>query len=404
MCVGAVMQKQLRVAMVGWEFPPLKVGGLAVHCYHLARELAQLGCAIDFYIPKTSLKIPSPHPNINIIPVTDSTIQVYLGRIWMKEGKLVMPDLYNGDVPGAISHYSKLCSEILNVMHNIEPYDIIHGHDWVTIKASHLSKLRTHVPWVHTYHSTEYDRNSFPWDYITGIEKLGVDSSDLQITVSNRMKDMLQQKYAANGNRIRVIYNGISCSDFSGISGSQVSQMLKGKKVVLFLGRLTQQKGPKFFLETAKKVLEKRQDVMFVLAGRGELLPELIKYTFQLGIVRNVLFLGFIPDEYQASIYSAADVFVMPSSSEPFGITALEALASGVPTIVSKTSGVSELVKTAFKVDFWDTERMSDTILGILKYGIVKRLMKAIGQEEAKHYTWKKTAEETLRVYRELVR
>lgn len=394
----------LRIAMVGWEFPPLKVGGLAVHCYNLAYELACSGVKVDFFMPKTPMRIKSPHSNISIIPVTDSAFDIYLGRPIIKEGKAVFSDLYIGNVGWAIAHYSKLCSETLSFFHNLNNYSLIHGHDWITVNACLQSKQKTNLPWVHSFHSTEYDRNSFPWDFITGIEKQGVDFSDLIITVSSRMKQILSEKYSADRSKIRVIYNGINPSEFAhNHNPDETAKHLRGKKIVLFLGRLTHQKGPEFFLHTAKKVLEKRKDVVFVLGGKGELLPHLINLSIRLGIVRNVMFLGYIPDELQSKIYSMADVFVMPSTSEPFGITALEAMASGVPTIMSKTSGVSELVKTAFKIDFWDIDKMADTIIGLVRYPIIRRLMAQMEIEEIKKFSWKKVADETISAYLEAI-
>lgn len=228
---------KLRVAMIGWEFPPLKVGGLAVHCYNLAYELASNGVEVDFYMPKTHLNILSPHKNIRIIPVTDSKLEVYLGRPLVKEGKVVFSNLYVGNINNVIDHYAKLCSHLLSFFHSIENYSLIHGHDWITVLACQKSKEKTGIPWVHSFHSTEYDRNAFPWDYILKIEQQGITNADLLITVSNRMKNLLIDKYAADPSKIKVIYNGINPQEFTKSTiienkeKSDVAKHLKGKKI-----------------------------------------------------------------------------------------------------------------------------------------------------------------------------
>ncbi len=399
------METFLRVAMIGWEFPPMKVGGLAVHCFHLTKELAKLGIQIDLFLPKTPVKIVPPHPNVNIIQVSDSFFSVYLGRAkFSMSDNTILQNLYCGDIPMAIARYSFLCTNIIKVLHSITPYALVHGHDWITIDACASIKSITRLPWLHTYHSTEYDRNVFPWDYITNIEAKGTKHADMIISVSERTKNTLVEKYSADPNKIRIVYNGVSHEEYDREQREEeIAKHLRGKKIVLFLGRLTQQKGPEFFLRVAKRVLEKRDDVIFIVAGKGEMLPRLINDAISLGIIRNIVFLGYIPDDLQPKIYAMADVFVMPSTSEPFGITALEAMAAGVPVIVSKTSGVSEIIKTAFKVDFWDIERMADTILGILKYPVLKKILAYYEKKEVRNFTWRKTAEDTLKVYKELL-
>jgi len=202
------------------------------------------------------------------------------------------------------------------------------------------------------------------------------------------------------------VYNGVDAGRFSAAADDEpgINGIKKGRKVVLFLGRLTEQKGPAQFLHAAKKVLSKNPDVLFVVAGKGELLPLLINMSLELGISGSVRFLGYVPEEEQRKIYKLADVYVMPSTSEPFGITALEAMSSGVPVIISKTSGVAEIVKSAIKVDFWDINAMAEKIIAVLGYQHLAKTMSRMSNAEAAHYTWGRTAEETLKVYQEAVK
>jgi glycosyltransferase involved in cell wall biosynthesis len=207
------------------------------------------------------------------------------------------------------------------------------------------------------------------------------------------MKKQLIERYQADENKIQVIYNGIDTLRYFGLTN-------KKGKMILFLGRLTNQKGPYFFLHTAKKVLEKEKDALFVIVGRGEKMPELIKQGFDLGIMDNVIFTGFISEQELLYAFSRASVYVMPSVAEPFGITALEAIASGTPLIVSKTAGVAETVSHCFKVDYWDTHEMANQIISILKYPCLQRCMRENSIRELQDLSWGKVAQQTIDVYR----
>ena len=229
---------------------------------------------------------------------------------------------------------------------------------------------------------------------IIDIEKQGLDKADAVITVSKQMKAQLIEKYHADERKISVIYNGIDYTKFLGLTR-------KGnKKIVLFLGRITNQKGPIFFLQTAAKVLEKRKDVLFAIAGQGDKMNEMIRLAFDLGIMENVVFTGYISEAEMLYAYSMADVYVMPSVAEPFGITALEAIASGTPVIVSKNAGVAETVSHCFKVDYWDTHDMANKILGILDYPVLGECMRRNSYMELSNFGWDKIADQTIGVYR----
>lgn len=388
----------MRIAMLGWEFPPYVSGGLGVHCYELTKELAKKGVEVDFFLPRRGKKVKSNIPNLNIIEVAETILLPYITK-----GKRKEAEAYGYDLPSAVGEYAKECARVVMEHAAKRGYGLIHAHDWLTAEAGIALKKMMKRPLVQTFHSTEFDRNVSTWDYILGIEKKGAKEADRIITVSNRMMGQVK-RLGAGEEKIRVVYNGVDSSKFDvHYDDSHPHALFKrGRKVVLFLGRLTEQKGPVQFLHAAKKVLEEKKDVLFVMAGSGELQPLLINLAIDLGIIDNVMFLGYVSDEDQKKLYAVSDVYVMPSTSEPFGITALEAMSSGTPIIISRTAGVGEVVKTALRVDFWDINGMASKITAVLSYPSLRRVMSRLELSEVRSLTWGKTADETIKVYREL--
>ncbi len=389
----------MRVAMLGWEFPPFMSGGLGVHCFELTRQLCARGHEVDFFMPVSDKPPASSCPGLRIIEVAKTELRPYL--MVSKTGQRTS---YGDNLIKAVNEYSDRCLDVV-LSHSQGGYDLVHAHDWLTSRAGGKVKQKLSVPLVQTFHSTEFDRSSWPWDYVLEIERSAAETADLIIAVSNRTKRQVMRLGAPEG-KIRVVYNGVDQSKFACAKapGKSASDFRGRKKVVLFLGRLTEQKGPVQFLHAAKKVLSLEPEVLFVVAGKGEMLPLLINMSMQLGISQNVRFLGYVPEEDQQRIYKVADVYVMPSTSEPFGITALEAMSSGVPVIISKTSGVAEIVKSAIKVDFWDINAMAEKIIAILRYPPLAGTMSSMSASEACIYSWEKTADETLKIYREAMK
>jgi len=278
-----------------------------------------------------------------------------------------------------------------------EKYSLIHNHDWITVEGAGEARRALGLPIVFTVHSTEYERSPWPWREIIEIEKTGLAQAERVITVSNLMKDRLLSM-GAKEEKIRVIYNGVDFEKF------EKKKPVEGKeKIVLFLGRLVEQKGPENFLRAAALVAALEPSARFVIIGEGDLLPSLISQAISLGISDRVSFLGYVPDEIQRIAYARSDVFVMPSVSEPFGITALEAMASGTPCIVSKSSGVSEAVRACLKVDFWDVEEMASKILNLLRYPLARKALGEMEMAAAMSFSWERTARDTIEVYKEVV-
>ncbi len=388
----------MRVAMLGWEFPPFISGGLGLHCYELTRELCKLGVKVDFFMPKSGKDVHSETPGLEIIEVAETKLRPYLART--KSGK---SELYGWNLMNNVDAYSADAFTTVSNFSKHRKYSLVHCHDWLTSRAGGRLHSRLGLPLVQTFHSTEFDRNSSPWDHVLGIEKDAAANADRIIAVSRRMANQVR-RLGADESKVRVVYNGVTSGGF--MNGNQREakngKFRRGRKIVLFLGRLTEQKGPVQFLHSAKKVLEQDRNVLFVMAGTGELLPLLINLSIELDIVGNVMFLGYISEDEKRRIYAMSDVYVMPSTSEPFGITALEAMSSGTPVILSKTTGVGEVVKGALRVDFWDINGMAEKILAVLKYDALRKTMSPYAQAEASYLTWRKTAEDTLRVYQEI--
>lgn len=383
--------------MLGWEFPPFKSGGLGVHCFELTRALCSLGVEIDFFMPVSGKQIAPACSGLRIIEVAKTELQPYL--ILTKRGVRAG---YGDNLISAVNEYWGRCEETVLRYAKETKYDLVHAHDWLTSKSGAKLKAGLGIPLVQTFHSTEFDRTSWPWDYILEIERQAAENADLVIAVSRRTRDAVCRLGAAQ-EKVRVVYNGVDRERFASAQAGEeaVENFKKGRKVVLFLGRLTEQKGPVQFLHAAKQVLSISPDVLFVVAGKGELLPLLINMSLQLGISKSVRFLGYVPEEDAEKVYKIADVYVMPSTSEPFGITALEAMSSGVPVIISRTSGVAEIAKSAIRVDFWDINAMAEKILAVLRHQPLSRAMVRLSAREVSEYSWKRAAEETLKVYNE---
>jgi glycosyltransferase involved in cell wall biosynthesis len=368
----------MKIAMIGWEYPPYKVGGLGTHCYGLTHGLADKNVHIDFYMPKLRQKVKSDNKNIHIIEVGEGEVYPY-DRPDDKE--------IGGKFFDAVYRYNDLLVKRVK-----GKYDLIHCHDWLTMKAAVSLKEKLGVPLVLTVHSTEYDRSGwiYPNQWFIDIEREGMEKADRIIAVSEFTKRVIVEKYGIPPEKITVVHNA-------------VYPIGEGEKqnLVLFLGRLTIQKGPEFFLKTAKKVLE-YEDARFVIAGIGDMLPKLIEQAVHLGISNKVIFTGKLTEDEVAHIYKISSIYVMPSVSEPFGITALEAISAGTPTIVSKSAGVSEVLKNCFKVDFWDTDEMANKIIALLRYQSLHDAIRQSSKREIQLFTWDRVAERTLEVYRGL--
>jgi glycosyltransferase involved in cell wall biosynthesis len=294
-----------------------------------------------------------------------------------------------------VNRYAEVASQLCRRLE----FDIIHVHDWMTMPAGIAGKVSSGKPLIVHVHSTEYDRSGENINPVVfEIEKEGLQAADFIFAVSQWTKDILTTRYGIQGNKVQVLHNGIIQKKT--IVNSEVPSL--GSHIVTFLGRITYQKGPLYFVRAAQLVLEKFPDAHFIVAGSGDMFPLVIEKVAGMKLSSRFHFTGFLKSESVDKIWAISSVYVMPSVSEPFGITTLEAIQAGVPVIVSNQSGVSEVMPHAIKVDFWKTEELADAICTVLAYPSLSSTLQKNAQEEIKRITWDKAAEKIKSTYYEL--
>ena len=280
---------------------------------------------------------------------------------------------------------------------NEECFDVIYAHDWLSFGAGVEAKKATGKPLIVQVHATEFDRgggNNVNQE-VYEIERAGMHAADVVVAVSELTKNIIVEKYGVDANKVKVVYNGIdeaTAPESNGMLPRLRTLKKAGYKLVLFLGRITLQKGPDYFVKVAKRVCDQDPKVLFIMSGSGDMECQMMDLSARLGIADKMLFTGFVSGGDRHEAYEVADLFIMPSVSEPFGITALEAMRMDVPVIVSKQSGVAETVKHALKVDFWDVEDTANKILGVLMHPGIKDTLTKHANREAATMTWDKAA------------
>ena len=286
-----------------------------------------------------------------------------------------------------------------------EDFDVIHAHDWLSFLAGIKAKKATGKPLVVHIHATEFDRTGGGNvnQQVYEIEKQGFEEADKIIAVSNFTKNKIIEHYGINPEKIIIVHNGVAQIDTSSIKNSLNGLKRTGQKAVLFLGRITIQKGADYFLKAAKKVLEKNPNVFFMVGGTGDMERQIIEEAAAMGISDKVLFLGFVKDKDKAEIYQMADLYILPSVSEPFGLTPLEALSCGTPVLISRQSGVSEVLSHCLKVDFWDIDQMANKILAVLEHSELKEELQNNGGQEVQKFNWVDSAQKCIYVYKEVL-
>lgn len=424
----------MRVLMFGWEFPPHISGGLGTACYGLTRGLASQNLDITFVVPKAwgdedqstmqlvgandtpimlrkfnfkdELKdISYVEIGSNIIPYVSSdeyykiindqeTISHFYSQT-DEEGKLNFTGTYGGSLMQEVANYAVVARTIAEQ----QEFDIIHAHDWLAYSAGIAAKQISGKPLVVHVHATEFDRSGENVNMeVYNLERAGMHAADKVIAVSNLTRNIVINRYGVPAEKVFTIYNAVEPVENQEIGNVPNKQR---DKVVTFLGRITYQKGPEYFVEAAHQVLQKMDNVKFVMAGSGDLLEKMIKRAADLGITSKFHFTGFLKGDDVVNMLNISDVYVMPSVSEPFGISPLEAMRSNVPVIISKQSGVSEILKHAIKVDFWDTEAMADAIYGILKYDGMTRMFHNHLKHEVDSLKWENAAAKVKQLYEE---
>ena len=434
MNVSTLYQKPhtMNVLMFGWEFPPNISGGLGTACYGIVKGLSSIkDLTITFVMPKlhgneltiNNLKLISAenvsitaYEDMNFSHVSFLKVQSQLipyitpesfsksyssedkikGKIIFrkKETAIRFSGKYGPNLYEEINNYATIAENIARE----NTFQIIHAHDWLTFPAAIKAKHISGKPLIVHIHSTDFDRSGGHVNSeIYNIEKTGMEEADKIITVSDRIKKRLIEQYMVSPEKIITIYNAIEKT-----SDNIISKRKKRHKVVTFLGRITIQKGPEYFVEVARLVINKMKNVHFVMAGNGEMREKIIDLCARYGIGNRFHFAGFLNGREVSEMLNQSDIFIMPSVSEPFGIVPLEAMQADVPVIISLQSGVSELINNVIKTDFWDTNAMADAVYNILKHNKLSETLTKEGRHEVEKLSWENSGYQINKVYRSL--
>lgn len=399
--------RKIQVLMFGWELPPFNAGGLGVACEGLIRALVKK-VNIIFVLPK---KIPCPNLACQMIFAEElesgsAAAQFFLFSPYFSlrstdPGAKKSPISYFEGLLDQVKRYERAATKIASLC----TFDLIHAHDWLTFPAACQAKRISGRRFIAHVHATEFDRAAgFVSPQIYEIERQGLEAADLIITVSNFTKQKIVNHYHINPQKIKVIYNAVSADAVAETLPIREKIGLNRKnKIVLFVGRLTMQKGPDYFLLSAKKVLEHNPDVFFIIVGAGEMEAQVINQAIMLGIADHVVFTGFLRGSDLERIFRSADLFVLSSVSEPFGLTALESLCNGTPVLISKQSGAAEVIQHCLKVDFWDTNQMANKILAVLEHNVLQKSLSENGFREVKKFNWDDAALKCQEIYNNLL-
>jgi len=403
----------MKILMFGWEFPPFNSGGLGTACYGITKAMSKKGFKINFVLPRKfeiannflNIIFPEKLPQKIRIKEFDSLLDAYATTQSYRKKSLLRRNSTNTDYCNDLIQeaykYSIISKDIApRIEHNI-----IHVHDWITFPAGIEAKRISGMPLVVHVHSTELDRSGgySVNQQVFDIEKEGIQNADSVIAVSNFTKNRIIKNYNVSRDKIKVVYNAIDKNEFCDSEEHTNHFNMHGKKIVLFLGRLTLQKGPDYFLRTAKKVLERNKDVVFVISGSGDMEEQTIKQAASFGIADKVLFTGFLRGHRLKEIYKMASLYVMSSVSEPFGISSLEAAASKTPVLISKQSGASEVLNHCLKVDFWDTDEMANKIIAVLENKELEECLSNNEFIEIGKFSWDNTVDKIIELYSQLV-
>lgn len=394
----------MKILMLGWELPPHNSGGLGVACYQLCKTLAQKGADIEFVLPYTAnhdisfMKVTAAHPQ-SVVEIQKSGIAYDSYKYVYRDGHHEVVDIF-----GQQALYEHTVAELL--AHTSETYDVIHAHDWLTFRAALRAKQQLCLPLVVHLHSVERDRagGGLGNPLVREIEATALLMADKIIAVSQHTKNMIVEDYNIPADKIEVVHNSIDKSALEPLDDTNAYRYItalraQGYRVVANVGRLTMQKNLPNLLRAAKEVIDRVPKTIFLIVGSGEQYFELIELAAELGISRNVVFTGFQRGKRWRDSYAIADLFVMPSVSEPFGLTALEAVGYGTPVLMSNQSGVAEVLRNALKVDFWNVHEMANQIAAVMQNDALRDTLHANALSEYEQLHWGPSAEKLLSIY-----
>ncbi len=427
----------MRVLMFGWEFPPHIAGGLGTACYGMTRGLARNDVEVIFVVPRAYgdedqrfikvvnasdveaqfgdcsggsedilSKMTFIHIDSNMVPyISPEEYKSYhdefvlSGRktwsesdVWSQ--RYTFSGKYGANLMEEVARYAMVAAQVARDLEG--QFDVIHAHDWLTYYAGIAAKQISGKPLVVHMHATEYDRSGENVNtQVYDIERAGMAAADRVIAVSNLTRKIVIEKYGIPADRVVAVHNAVRFAE----KEETVPERGVADKIVTFLGRITYQKGPDYFVEAAAKVLQRVPNVRFVMAGSGDMMNHVIRRVAALGIADRFHFTGFLRGEDVHKMFQLSDLYIMPSVSEPFGISPLEAMRSNVPVIISKQSGVAEVLDYAVKVDYWDVDAMADAIYGFVTYPALGKMFAQKGLEEVTGLKWNNAAKKIKEVY-----
>ncbi len=405
----------MKILMLGWELPPHNSGGLGVACYQLCKALSVQGVEIDFVVP-----YQDKHEDIdfmNILPALPYTAEVLTlaGGAYDSAafGPIKNTSLdHTIAIPIGLREQQASYRNSLHTIIQAKEYDAIHAHDWLTFEAAIVAKQYTNKPLVVHVHATEFDRSGNEQHgnpIVHEIEYTAMTLADRIIAVSQATKDIIVRKYDIPSDKIEVVHNSIDATDVPPLDPHNAYIYLEkmkaqGYKVVVALGRLTVQKGLTHLLRAAQLVIERNPKILFLLAGSGEQYYELLSMSAELGIAENILFTGgFVRGKIQRDAFAIGDMFILPSVSEPFGITALEAVGYGNAVLLSKQAGVGEVLHHVLTFDYWDIYRMADQILAVAEHDTLRDELYHNSFEEFRHLSWLTVARKCQAIYSKMI-
>ena len=430
--------------MFGWEFPPHIAGGLGTACYGMTQGLARNDVEVIFVMPKASgdedqsfvkvvnasdiearycdasvegsedimSKISFIHIDSNMVPyISPEEWATYREsyertgkKFWERKGdswtqRYTFSGKYGANIMEEVARYAVVAAEVARQLEG--QFDVIHAHDWLTYFAGVAAKQVSGKPLVVHMHATSFDRSSSDNidTRVYEIERAGMAAADMVIAVSNLTRNIVINKYNIEPEKVVAVHNAVQFAE----NDNPVPKRGVEDKIVTFLGRITFQKGPDYFIEAAAKVLKRVPNVRFVMAGSGDMMNHCVRRAAQLGIADRFHFTGFLKGDDVQKMFQLSDVYIMPSVSEPFGISPLEAMRSNVPTIISHQSGVAEVLDYAIKVNYWDVDAMADSIYGLITYPALAKMFSEKGMEEVNNLKWFNAATKIKDVYQQAI-
>ncbi len=403
----------MKVLTFGWDFPPSRNGGLGVACFGLTRELIdQNGVEVIFVLPKKQEVIGTPRFVFADREIKVTVREVSSSLVPYQSGASVVESFVGYDAVGTPLYTARTILEEAHrfaaqaaVIARTETFDLIHAHDWTSYLAGMAAKHVSGKPLILHVHATSFDQaasvNVDP--SIFNIEQQAFAYADSVVAVSELTRQIIIQKHGIAPEKVTVVHNG--CDTFEPVRHKESLRDLKaqGKKIILYHGRITIQKGVDYFVRAARRVVDVDPNVVFVISGWGDMQSQIIRLVGEMGLSGHVIFAGALWEEERDRMYQSADLVVMPSVSEPFGLVPLEAMQHGTPSLISKQSGVAEVLTHVLKVDFWDTDEMANQILAALRYPVMHQQLRESGRREINRLSWAEAAKKLYQLYKRLL-